>query len=86
MNDIEKRIAQLREDAIEEGERINDNSLVDFTNFTELIDDCIAESLIISLTPDNEIYISYQVENDRYSFCFKGNGNISFVKIKTKSK
>lgn len=86
MSDIEKRIKQLKEDAIEEGEKINEKSLVDFIDFTELIDDYIAESLTISLTPDNDIYISYQIEDDRYSFHFKGNGNISFVKIKTKSK
>lgn len=82
--DIVKRIEKLKKDLIEEDEggEINKSSLKDFANFNELVDDFIGESLVISLTPDNNIYASWLLGKDRYSFHFKGNGDISFVVMK----
>lgn len=84
---IEDRIAQLRKDLTEEDEggEINKSSLEDFTNFTQLVDDDIVnENLVISLTPDNDIYARWSFECGIYSFHFKGNGEISFVKLRNK--
>lgn len=75
---IYERLAQLED---ENPEPIFEAS---FLNFIELIKDDVKDNLIISLTPDNEIYATWQRNKNhcpqmKHCLLFKTDGIIKYV-------
>jgi len=82
---IQRRIEELQEDVIEEcnGEQINKDSLFLFTDFIEFMDDHIIDSMSITITPDNEIYVNWKgnIKHRTYSMVFGTDRTINFITL-----
>lgn len=68
---IEDRIQELQECLDEEEKHINLKSYSTFKTLLELLDPSILKDLIITLTPDNDIYINYESDK-RYCILIRG--------------
>ena len=77
---ISERIHQLSFDAREEGGIIDPISLSSFLHFTELIGEHVRDSLIISLTPENEVYATWQ-GSKKHCLRFMADGVIKYFLI-----
>lgn len=77
--DIEKRIQDLETMAQEEGESIDKVSLKTFRQFIRWLKPSSEPS--ITLTPQNEIYTSWEEPGKKYLFRFLLNGDIRFIPI-----
>ena len=73
---ISERIHQLNIEVQEEG-GINSVSLSSFLHFTELIGEHVGNSLVLSLTPDNEIYATWK-GTKKHCLRFMADGNIKY--------
>ena len=82
---IQERIAKLYGEA---GEEVHQSSVIGFFNFLEFLDNYrrIGADLKVSLTPDNEIYASWQIGRNRYSFRFYDEKSITQVSLITRVK
>lgn len=82
---IQHRIEELQEDVIEEcnGEQIKEDSLFLFTEFIEFMDDNIIDSMSITITPNNEIYVNWKgnIKHRTYSMVFEGDRTIKFITL-----
>jgi hypothetical protein len=74
---ISERLTQLNCDAIEEGGSINPISLSSFLHFTELLGEHVRDSLVLSLTPENEIYAIWE-GSKKHCLRFSEDGNIKY--------
>ena len=70
---IDKRIAELERDLLEECPdiRIKETSL---ERFYDYLTDNAFENLHISVTPDNEVYITYDIYGKHYCVRFLSSG------------
>ena len=74
------RLQELKVYAEEEETEISEASLILFLNFLKLMDDCVANQLIISLTPENEVYATWKGV-DKYCMRFGKDNTIKFIVI-----
>lgn len=74
---ISDRIHELSLLAEEEGSIIDPISLSTFLNFTELISEHVRNNLVISLTPDNEIYATWE-GSKKHCLRFMADGMIKY--------
>jgi len=77
---ISDRIHKLSLLAEEEDSNIDPISLSSFLYFTELIGEHVRHSLIISLTPENEIYATWE-GSKKHCLRFMADGMIKYFSI-----
>ena len=80
--EIENRLNYLHHCVLEEGQTINESSLNSFRAFVEWGDkhgNFLSEPTI-SLTPDNEIYATWQ-QVKKHCFRFHADGSIKYVVV-----
>ncbi len=71
LDQISKRLDKLISGVAEEGGRIDALSLSSFLNFAELLSDKTKNSIVLSLTPDNEIYATCWHGGKKHCMTFK---------------
>ncbi len=74
---ISERITELVISAQEECSNIDGISLSSFLHSLELFRDSVRENLILSLTPNNEIYATWEGVK-KHCLCFKVDGTIKY--------
>jgi hypothetical protein len=72
------RLQELKVYAEEEKTEINGASLVLFLNFLKLMTNCIEDQIVISLTPENEIYATWE-GGVKYCLRFRKDNIIKFI-------
>lgn len=78
---ISERIHQLAFDIREkDGIGIDPISLSSFLHFTELIGEHVRDSFIISLTPENEVYVTWR-GSKKHCLQFMADGMIKYFVI-----
>jgi len=79
---IEERINFLSECAKNEGEKIKESSVKSFQSFIEWANSLrnFGGEPILSLTPDNEIYATWEQER-KHCFLFRVDGSIKYFVI-----
>ena len=83
MQSIEK-IKKLEQKLVDDGEGIKPEpqSVLCFLTFSGLLKEVVIKEMILSLTPENNIYGSWSVNNLRFGIHFKEDNTVKMVMIK----